>query len=110
VANPEAREEPGESVRRPIRGWVLAIGGVLGFVATWVAFTATLLWMYATGGRSATTENVISVIGLFALPAILAVLMISRRTRQLGAGFLIGMAAGAIIGAGICAGYMGANF
>lgn len=101
-SDPPTGESP-EPPRAPVR-WGAVIGGaVLGFVATWLLFALVVLGMYSTFGDSATTQqNVIGLAALLALPVITLVLMLSPQTRHAGAGLLMGIAIGSVVGAGIC--------
>lgn len=90
--------------------WQLIVGVVLGFVATWVLFGVVLLTIYAQYGDSTgTTQDVIAIAGLVGLPVVFGLLLIPRRTRYWGAGFLMGFAIGSITGAGVCGGFFGLN-
>ena len=93
---------PGEP--QPIRWGAVVGGAVLGFIASWLLFTIALLTMLATYSEdtSDTGGTVIMVGSLLLVPALSGALMLSRRTRQWGAGALIGVAIGSLTGAGIC--------
>lgn len=83
-------------------------GAILGFAATWVLFIVSILVLYAEA-VTGPLEYVVPAVGLFGLPVLFGALLVPRRTRQWGAGFLLGVAIGAITGAGICAGTIGVN-
>ncbi len=80
-------------------------GAVLGFIASWLLAFLTGLGFFSTYGYydESTWENL--VFGAAALPAIITVaLLISTKTRYWGAGLLIGLAIGSLLGAGVCVG------
>jgi hypothetical protein len=56
----------------------------------------------AYGDSTSTGQNVIGFAALLALPLVGLALMISPRTRHAGAGLLMGIAIGSVVGAGIC--------
>ena len=97
---------PGEP--QPIRWGAVVGGAVLGFIASWLLFTIALFGLMATytDDTSDTGGTVLLVGSLLLVPVVCGVLMISRRTRQWGAGALIGVAIGSLVGAGICIGSM----
>ncbi len=96
-------DEPERRLRVP---WIVG-GAILGFVLSWFVFAVTIFALYAAvGDSSATAQNVLAAVGLFGLPVVLGALLVPRRTRQLGAGLLLGLAVGAITGAGVCAGFL----
>jgi len=88
---------------RPINKGAVLGGAVLGFVTSWLLFAVTVFTMYVGyGDSSTTTQTVIGVAVLLSIPAVSGALMISRRTRQWGAGLLMGVVIGSLTGAGIC--------
>lgn len=99
----ERANHPGsEPAQTPVRPWPLIGGMVLGFAASLVIFGITLITLYTSYGDSDTAQDVIPIAALVALPVLCALLMIPKRTRLWGAGFLLGVAIGAITGAGTC--------
>ncbi len=91
--------QPQELRAAPIVG-----GIVLGVGVCMVWITATLFVGFGTAYGSG--SDVPAVLGIVAavLPVVLAVVLLARpRTRQLGAGFLMGISVGLIVGAGACA-------
>ncbi len=92
-------------------GALQVIGGAaLGFFADWFLFTVVLFAIYANYGDSTgTVQDVLAFGSLLFLPVLLGLLMVPRRTRYWGAGFLIGLAVGSMTGAGVCAGFFGLN-
>jgi hypothetical protein len=77
---------------------------LLGFLGTWLIFTITYMALWSVYGDSTTVgQVVIELAGLLALPVTALAFMISPRTRQAGAGLLMGVAIGSVVGAGICA-------
>ncbi len=93
---------------QPVRTLPVLGGAVLGFAATWFLLTIATLVLYGQQLRGA-MEVVVPAVALFALPVISGLLLVPRRTRRWGAGFLIGVALGSITGAGACAGFIGLN-
>jgi hypothetical protein len=96
-------EDPGDL--RPIRGWAVAIGVVLGLVGTFVWMTVVFAVAYsweAETSRSGSSSDWL-IFGLLILPFPLAVLMLCfRRTRQAAAGLILGLAIGSLAIAGLC--------
>ena len=89
---------------RQIRGGLVALGIVLGLVATFV-------WMFIVFVIALSQENQANrapdwlVFVLFVAPLPLAILLlVLRRTRQAAAGFVMGLAIGTLILAGLCSG------
>jgi hypothetical protein len=96
-------EGPGEPGR--VRGWAVFIGIVLGLVATFVWMVVIFTVAYSLSSeqsRSAGTYDWL-VFVLFVLPLPVAILLLCfRRTRQAAAGFVMGMAIGTLLLAGVC--------
>ena len=100
---------PGDPSPRPPRevtGWEVVIGIVIGLVATFV-------WMFIVFIVGLSMENDTQrlpdwlVSGLFVLPFPLAILLLCfRRTRQAAAGFVMGMAIGTLMIAGLCTSFI----
>ena len=87
-----------------VRGWAVAVGIVLGVLAT-------LVWMTVVFIVALSQENAADrapdwlVFVLFFLPLPLSVLLlVFRRTRQAAAGFVMGLAIGVLVLAGLCSG------
>ena len=97
--------DAGPDQPREIRGWAVAIGIVLGLVGTFVWMTIVFMVAYSWSMEQATTtagEDAL-VFAFFILPFPVAVLMLCfRRTRQAAAGFVLGMAIGTLLIAGLC--------
>jgi len=93
-----------------IRALQLVCGTVLGFLADWFVFTVSVFTVYANYGDSTgTVQDVLAFSGLLGPPIVLGLLLVPRRTRYWGTGFLMGVAIGAMTGAGVCAGFLGLN-
>ncbi|GAB2880500.1 hypothetical protein [Nocardioides pacificus] len=93
-----------------MRGGVVVAGGVLGFALSWLWIAIVLFGGFASSygseGDSFTGSWVFGVlVGAAALaPLVLAVVLLVRpRTRQAGAGLVMGLAIGMVVGSGICA-------
>lgn len=90
---------------RTVRGWAVVIGVVLGLLGTVVWMTVVFLVAYSLSTeqtRSGSDYDGLIVV-LFFLPFPLAVLLLCfRRTRQAAAGFVMGMAIGTLVLAGVC--------
>lgn len=81
-------------------------GAILGFTASWLlAFATAIGLLSAYGYDDTSTWQYVAFFGALALPAIISVaLLISTKTRYWGAGLLIGLAIGSLLGAGVCVG------
>ena len=90
-----------------VRALPLLAGVFLGFVASWIIMFATVLALYSN--TSGVSQDALAVVGLLGLPVLSALLLIPRRTRRWGAGFLIGLAIGSIAAAGVCGSFVAAN-
>ncbi len=91
-------------ISQPVRAWPVVGGLVLGAVVCWVWITASLI--LGLGTAYSTSSDVVAVVAVAvaALPVVVGIVLLVRpRTRQLGAGFLMGIAIGMIAGAGVCA-------
>ncbi len=85
------------------RGATIARGAVAGFVLSWAVFAVVVFLTYAAlGDSSSALATALPVVGLLALPVVSGLLMIPRRTRHTGAGLLMGVAIGSVVGAGVC--------
>jgi hypothetical protein len=97
----------GDESDRPdgIRAWLVVMGAVAGLVVTVVWMTVVFAVAYsfsAEQGRSSTLADVL-VFALFIAPLPISVLLLCfRRTRQAAAGFVMGLAVGTLILAGLC--------
>ncbi|MEI2712646.1 MAG: hypothetical protein V9G04_04955 [Nocardioides sp.] len=93
----------------PIKPWPVILGVLLGAVVSWVYLAVVLFVGFARSydASSQGEEAGIWFAGaliLAVLPIIAAIVLLCiRRTRQLGAGFVMGLCIGTIIGAGVCA-------
>ena len=101
VSNPYAGGS-GEPSR--IRGGLVALGVVLGVVATFVWMAVVLVVGLSQENNSGGIPDWV-VFVLFFLPLPLSVLLlVFRRTRQAAAGFVMGLAIGVLVLAGLCSG------
>jgi hypothetical protein len=99
VSNPYAGGS-GEPSR--IRGGLVALGVVLGVVATFVWMAVVLVVGISQENNSGGIADWV-VFVLFFLPLPLSVLLLLfRRTRQAAAGFVMGLAIGVLVLAGLC--------
>ena len=103
---PPPQEPPHAEGPGRIKGWSVAIGVVLGLVATFV-------WMFAVFIVALSMENSTErlpdwlIFVLFILPLPVSVLLLCfRRTRQAAAGFVMGMAIGTLVVAGVCSSFI----
>ena len=97
--------EPPHQPPREIRGWAVAIGIVLGLVGTfvWMTIVFVVAYSWSMDDVTATAGEDALVFVFFILPFPLALLMLCfRRTRQAAAGFVMGMAIGTLLIAGLC--------
>ena len=100
---------PGEPPREPpreVKGWAVAVGIALGLVATFV-------WMLIVFVVALSMENDTQrlsdgwIFALFVLPLPASILLLCfRRTRQAAAGFVMGMAIGTLMVAGLCTSFI----
>lgn len=102
---PPPADDPDENaVHRSINVAAVIGGAVLGFIASWVLAAVTIITLYSTSGDSTSTWQLALVFSALALvPVISIAMLLLRRTRQWGAGMLLGVAVGSVIGAGVCA-------
>ncbi len=100
------QERPRPGAPQPLRSvspWASVGGAVLAFVGTWLLFAIAVMALYSAYGDSTSTEQtVMGVAALLALPLLGLALMIAPLTRHAGAGLLMGIAIGSVVGAGIC--------
>lgn len=104
---------------QPIKPGMLALGILLGAVASYVWLAIVILMGGAVaygvasdgGSGTASTAAVVVAVLVGAAPIVATVVLAARpRTRQLGAGLVIGLAIGMIAGAGICGlGFLGSG-
>ena len=94
--------DPASEPPREVTGWGVVVGVALGLIGTFV-------WMFITFLVALSMENDTQrlpdwlVFVLFILPFPVAILLLCfRRTRQAGAGFVMGLAIGALVVAGLC--------
>ena len=105
---PPPRQSPEEPVRE-VRGWLVAIGVVLGLVGTFVWMTIVFIVAYSFSMEQATSSDRIDALVFvsFILPFPVALLLlVFRRTRQAAAGFVMGMAIGTLLVAGVCSSFI----
>ena len=101
VSNPDAGgpDEPNQ-----VRGGLVALGVVLGIVATFVWMAVVLVVGISQENNSGGIADWV-VFVLFFLPLPLSILLlVFRRTRQAAAGFVMGLAIGVLVLAGLCSG------
>ncbi len=101
VSNPygDASREPHE-----VKGHVVVLGIVLGVVATFVWMFAVFILVLGVADATKGPPDWL-VFVLFFLPLPLSVLLlVFRRTRQAAAGFVMGLAIGVLVLAGLCSG------
>ena len=98
--------DPSPEPPREVKGWVVAVGIALGLVATFV-------WMLIVFIVTLSMENDTKrlpdwlVFALFVLPLPVSILLLCvRRTRQAAAGFVMGMAIGTLMIAGLCTSFI----
>jgi len=96
--DPSEAEGRGEPFGRGVKASVVVGGAVLGFAGSWVVLFLLLL---------TTNRGMDAWYATLALLVIAALLLVPRRTRQAGAGMVIGVMIGAIVGAGVCAAMVG---
>jgi hypothetical protein len=99
VSNPYAGG-PGEPSQ--VRGGLVAVGVVLGIVATFVWMVIVFVVALSQENNSGGIPDWL-VFVLFFLPLPLSILLlVFRRTRQAAAGFVMGLAIGVLVLAGLC--------
>jgi hypothetical protein len=101
--------EPPDEPPRQIRGWAVVIGVVLGLVGTFVWMLVIFIAAYSLSMEQAEANAASDglVFALFILPLPLSILLLCfRRTRQAAAGFVMGMAIGTLVLAGICGSFI----
>lgn len=88
---------------KEVRAWPIVGGLVLGVIVCWVWITIALFAGFSASYGSDSDAPALAAIAFAALPVVLGVVFLVRqRTRQLGAGFLMGISIGFIAGAGVC--------
>ena len=104
-------DEAGPDEASPISKAAVFGGAVLGFIGSWLLFAFAVFTMYSSlGDSSVATQVVVGFTFLLLIPVVSGAMMLSRKTRQLGAGLLMGVAIGSLAGAGVCIGSMAAGF
>jgi hypothetical protein len=99
VSNPYAGgpREPSQ-----VRGGLVAVGVVLGIVATFIWMVIVFVVALSQENNSGGIPDWL-VFVLFFLPLPLSILLlVFRRTRQAAAGFVMGLAIGVLVLAGLC--------
>ncbi|WP_309647037.1 hypothetical protein [Nocardioides sp.] len=89
---------------KPLRALPIIGGLVLGAVVCWIWIAGSLI--VGLGAAYGQDSGALAAVGLAvaALPVVLGIVLLVRpSSRQLGAGFLMGIAIGMIVGAGVCA-------
>lgn len=89
---------------KEIRAWPIIGGLVLGVVVCWVWITVSLFTGFTASYGYDNNAAAIGAVALAGVPVLLGIVfLVVPRTRQLGAGFLMGISIGFIAGAGVCA-------
>jgi len=101
VTNPDGANQP--------RQGEIRVGSVIGGIVLGVV--VTFVWLFVVfivalsldpNGNTSTVENVL-IFAIFVLPFLAAIVLLCfRRTRQAGAGLVMGMAIGSLALAGVC--------
>jgi cytochrome bd-type quinol oxidase subunit 2 len=98
--------DPSPGPQREVTGWAVVVGIVLGLVATFV-------WMFIVFIVALSMENDPQrlpdwvIFALFVVPLPVAIVLLCiRRTRQAGAGFVMGLAIGTLVVAGLCSSFI----
>jgi hypothetical protein len=100
---PPPPDPPSGEPPREVKGWAVAIGIVLGLFGTVVWMTIVFTVAYSFSMEQATNSTDALVFVFFILPFPVALLLLCfRRTRQAAAGFVLGMAIGTLLIAGLC--------
>ena len=89
---------------KPLRALPIIGGLVLGAVVCWIWIAGSLI--IGLGTAYDQDSGALAAVGLAValLPVVLGIVLLVRpSTRQLGAGFLMGISIGMIAGAGVCA-------
>ncbi len=85
------------------------VGGVvLGFVASWMFYLFTAVTAVTAFGDegSPSPGPWLELVVLVLPPVVMLALLVPRRTRRAGAGLLLGIALGSVVGAGACVGVL----
>jgi len=86
-----------------VRAWPIIGGVVLGVVVCWVWIALALIIGFGAAYGSESDAPALAAIAFALLPVVLGIVfLVVPRTRQLGAGFLMGISIGFIGGAGVC--------
>ncbi|MCD4536040.1 hypothetical protein LRP67_18280 [Nocardioides sp. cx-169] len=87
-----------------IRALPVVGGLVLGVVACWLWIAVAIIVGFGAAYGSDSEAPAIVALAVAAVPVVVGIVLLLRpRTRQLGAGFLMGVSIGFIAGAGVCA-------
>jgi hypothetical protein len=87
-----------------IRALPIVGGLVLGVVVCWVWIAVALIVGFGAAYGSDSDAPAVLALAVAAVPVVVGIVLLVRpRTRQLGAGFLMGISIGFIAGAGVCA-------
>ena len=87
-----------------LRALPLVGGLVLGLVACWVWIAVAVIVGFGAAYGSDSGAPAVVGLAVAAVPVVVGIVLLVRpRTRQLGAGFLMGLSIGFIAGAGVCA-------
>lgn len=94
---------------RPVSPGALVAGGVLGFVLSWLWIAIVLFGGFAAaysaegdGFTSSWAFGVLVAVAALAPLVLAVVLLVLPRTRQAGAGVVMGLAIGMVVGSGVC--------
>ena len=93
----------GGAGRRGRAQWGAAVGGfALGFVVDWLVIAVTVVAAYATWGETAPSaaQWVLLPVAFVVVPVVAGV----GALRRLRVPFVVGLALGAVVGSGVCAG------
>jgi hypothetical protein len=103
---PPPRDPASDGQSRPIKGWAVATGIVIGLVGTFA-------WMFVIFIVALSMENSPDslpdwlIFALFILPLPASILLLCvRRTRQAAAGIVMGLAIGTLLVAGLCSSFI----
>ena len=98
--------DPTPAPTREVKGWGVVIGIALGLVATFVWMLIVFIVALSMDNDTKRLPDWL-VFALFVLPLPVSILLLCvRRTRQAAAGFVMGMAIGTLMIAGLCTSFI----
>jgi drug/metabolite transporter (DMT)-like permease len=104
-APPPGEPTPGREPHE-IKGPLVALGIVLGLVATFVwMFAVFIVALSLENSTSSTSDGLVFALLILPLPLSIG-LLCWRRTRQAAAGFVMGLAIGTLALAGLCSSFV----